>query len=594
MYPYSDLLTRYATTAHTLRNLGERLAMGRLATAIAALICLYFGAKTGLLLVWVLFVAATVAFGLLVRKSQRNQQALELAKALETVNRHELDFVTGKNTPFYDGQNEAPVQHDYAHDLDFFGPNSLFQHLNRTGTFFGKKTLAAFLNNVLNDSVVIRQRQRAVQELSAKLDFRQHLQARAALRPDKDRTATQLLQWAERPAPQLSPLAVLVSWVLPILLAVLVAVGWVTGQTIYLTVASVVFSLNLAAFGLFFKKITAEIAEFDQIHLQLLQYSQMIAHIEDETFETPMMRDLAITFVQDQGHKASDALRQLSQRFAYLDSLANFLVVLLFDGTFQYHVHQLRYLRDWKLRHGAHIPEWLSALGQVEALSSLANFAHNNPHYAFPDIGEKNPIELEELGHPLVPEGKRVCNSVSFEQRRFIVLTGSNMSGKSTFLRSLGVNMVLACTGAPVCARRAVVRPMPVLVSMRLADSLADSTSYFYAEVKRLGDMVAFLQKQPAFVLLDEILRGTNSDDKRAGTVGVLRKMVQLQATGAMATHDVEVCRTTDEYPDVLTNKCFEVQIRDNAELHFDYRLLDGVCQNRSASFLMGKMGIIG
>ncbi len=588
---YSDLLAQYNAAAHTLRTTGTRLAWARLVTALAALVVLYFLAKTGLAPLWAAFAALLVVFVLLVRQSRRNQSQLDLTEALAAVNQHELDFLAGRPTPFHDGSTEAPVQHDYAYDLDFFGPNSIYQHLNRTGTYFGKRTLAHFLLHVLPDPITIQQRQRAVQELAPLLDFRQHLQAQTALRPDVDRTAARLVQWAEQPGPQLSPLSVAASLVLPVALAVLVVTGIVTGNATWFTLASGVFTLNLLAFGLCFKKITAEIAEFDQIHLQLQQYGHLVARIEAERFETPMLRDLALTFQQD-GSKASAALVRLSQLFSYLDSIANFVAVMFFDGLFQYHVHQLRHLRDWKQQYGPQMPQWLSALGQMEALSSIANFAHNNPQFAFPTMGST--VAFEELGHPLIAAERRVCNTVDFAQQRFIVLTGSNMSGKSTFLRSLGVNMVLACIGAPVCARRAEVRPMPVLVSMRLTDSLSDSASYFYAEVKRLADIVDFLKEKPAFVLLDEILRGTNSDDKRSGTVGVLRKMVQLQATGAMATHDVEVCRTTDEYPAVLANKRFEVLIRDNAELVFDYCLLDGVCQNRSASFLMEKMGIIG
>jgi DNA mismatch repair ATPase MutS len=161
-----------------------------------------------------------------------------------------------------------------------------------------------------------------------------------------------------------------------------------------------------------------------------------------------------------------------------------------------------------------------------------------------------------------------------------MILTGSNMSGKSTFLRSLGINMVLAGIGSPVCASAASIHPLPVLVSMRLSDSLSDSESYFFAEIKRLKQIMNALENQPAFVLLDEILRGTNSDDKRNGTIEVI------------ATHDIEVCLTTNEYPKILTNACFEVEIKED-DLHFDYKLRDGICKNKSATFLMKKMGVI-
>jgi DNA mismatch repair ATPase MutS len=173
-----------------------------------------------------------------------------------------------------------------------------------------------------------------------------------------------------------------------------------------------------------------------------------------------------------------------------------------------------------------------------------------------------------------------------------MILTGSNMSGKSTFLRSLGINMVLSGIGSVVCAKEANVHPLPVLVSMRLSDSLSDSESYFFAEIKRLKQIMDDLEENAAFVLLDEILRGTNSDDKRNGTIEVVKKVIANKAIGAIATHDIEVCQTTKDYPDILTNKCFEVEIK-NDDLHFDYKLRDGICQNKSATFLMKKMGVI-
>ncbi|MEY2868576.1 MAG: hypothetical protein RIR01_1036, partial [Bacteroidota bacterium] len=164
--------------------------------------------------------------------------------------------------------------------------------------------------------------------------------------------------------------------------------------------------------------------------------------------------------------------------------------------------------------------------------------------------------------------------------------------GKSTFLRSLGINMVLAGSGSVVCAKQAEVHPLPVLVSMRLSDSLSDSESYFFAEIKRLKQIMDGLAVESAFVLLDEILRGTNSDDKRNGTIEVVKKVIAKKAIGAIATHDIEVCLTTDEFPEILTNNCFEVEIKEN-DLHFDYKLRKGICQNKSATFLMKKMEII-
>jgi DNA mismatch repair ATPase MutS len=231
-------------------------------------------------------------------------------------------------------------------------------------------------------------------------------------------------------------------------------------------------------------------------------------------------------------------------------------------------------------------------LGELEALNCLANFSFNNKEFVFPTINKEYKIEIKNCGHPLINANKRICNDVSFNAGNFMILTGSNMSGKSTFLRTLGINMILGNAGAPICASNAQIHPLPVVVSMRMSDSLTDSESYFFAEVKRLKQIMDELEHQICFVLLDEILKGTNSDDKRLGTVKVIEKLVQKNVIGAIATHDLEVCNITLVYPKNLSNHCFEVEIINN-ELVFDYKLRDGICKNKSATFLMNKLDII-
>jgi DNA mismatch repair ATPase MutS len=290
--------------------------------------------------------------------------------------------------------------------------------------------------------------------------------------------------------------------------------------------------------------------------------------------------------------KASKSLVNLSELFAKLDAIGNLLMTVLLNGAFLYHLHNLKAIIDWKNNNVKNVNNWLNVIGEFEMLNSIANFSFNNPDFAFPELNNNHEISFENLSHPLLNPKTRIGNNVDFQPQSFMILTGSNMSGKSTFLRSLGVNMVLAGMGAPVCASKANVHPLQILVSMRLSDSLSDSESYFYAEIKRLKQIMDALENQTAFVLLDEILRGTNSDDKRSGTIEVVKKMIAKKAIGAIATHDIEVCLTTNDYPKQLTNKCFEVEIV-NDDLHFDYKLHDGICKNKSATFLMTKMGVI-
>ncbi|MBC7494487.1 MAG: DNA mismatch repair protein, partial [Flavobacterium sp.] len=312
---------------------------------------------------------------------------------------------------------------------------------------------------------------------------------------------------------------------------------------------------------------------------------------ENHTFVAGRLR-----YLQQKLHfndkKASQHLKKLSFLFSQMDVFFNAFATILFNGLFLFHLHIVKRLADWKKENASELESWLAVIGEFEMLNSLANLSYNNRDFAFPELNSNFEISFANISHPLLNSQSRVQNDVSFQPQSFTILTGSNMSGKSTFLRSLGINMVLAGIGSVVCASSANIHPLPILVSMRLSDSLADNESYFYAEIKRLKQIMNCLEKERSFVLLDEILRGTNSDDKRNGTVEVIKKMIQKKAIGAIATHDIEVCLTANSYPQQLINKCFEAQIIDN-DLYFDFKLRDGVCKNRSASFLMQKMGVI-
>jgi DNA mismatch repair ATPase MutS len=343
--------------------------------------------------------------------------------------------------------------------------------------------------------------------------------------------------------------------------------------------------------GLFFKRIQLEIATSSAVDQTIHQYGLLLQKIENESFESEKLINLQKKLLFEKTN-ASQHLKKLAELFSKMDTMANLLTASVFNGTVLYHFYVFHSLIEWKRQNDKVLKVWLDVIGEIELLNSLANFSFNNPDFVFPILNTHFEISFAGLSHPLLNPMTRVGNEVSFQPESFLILTGSNMSGKSTFLRSLGVNMVLAGIGSPVCASAANIHPLPVLVSMRLSDSLSDSESYFFAEIKRLKQIMEALENQLAFVLLDEILRGTNSDDKRNGTIEVVKKVITKKAIGVIATHDIEVCLTANEFPNILTNKCFEVDIIDD-ELHFDYKLRDGICKNKSATFLMKKMGVI-
>ena len=533
---------------------------------------------------------ALILFLFLLRFYDKKVQIKKHKEAVITINKDELAFLNDHINTYESGIEFNNPHHEYAYDLDIFGENSLFQYLNRTHTFIGKKTLAkTLLHQVSNDAIL--ENQEAIKELASKVTWRQDFMAHAKLSNDKEQFYKQLIDWSTFNNKPLSKTAKVFLYVLPLVFITLVLMHYFSTSNVWFSYVVASFFVNLTFASIFFKRIKLENEHSSDIDQIVKQYGLMIGAIEGESFTSNKLVVLQ-NDLKTNTTKASVSLQKLSRLFAILDSVANPLVAILLNGFFLYHIHDFRALLQWKTKHVTHLEKWLAIIGEFELLQSLANFSYNNPDFTFPILNDNHEVSFKNMAHPLLNAKSRVANTIDFQPQSFIILTGSNMSGKSTFLRSLGVNMVLARIGSVVCAVAANVHPMPILVSMRLSDSLSDSESYFYAEIKRLKQIMDALEHKRSFVLLDEILRGTNSDDKRSGTVDVIKKMIAQNAIGAIATHDIEVCLTADAYPNQLINKCFEVEINNN-DLHFDYKLRDGICKNKSATFLMKKIGVI-
>lgn len=530
----------------------------------------------------------TSAFFLLIRKHQHIRWKKRLADEKININRDELVFLKKGDLVFENGSEFTQHDHPYSYDLDFFGEKSLFQMLNRTGTTSGKHKLADSLLHILSKSE-IEERQEAVRELNPMIEWRHHLLALGKQEPDNSEIYLRLIEWSNKKPSPINGITRILSFLLPALTLIMGAIYFINGAGG--NIVGLLALANLAILGLHFKSLKEELISTTEIGKILKQYSFLLKSIENQTFKSTKLQRLQEQLKMNHT-SSSSSIHKLSLLFGRLEHVSNIFAAPLLNGLLLYHVHVLHALTRWRDYYAKDIKQWLDTIGEIEQLSCLANFHYNNPTFTFPEINTRTRISFEELGHPLIPANKTVTNSISFEKNRFFILTGSNMSGKSTFLRTMGVNMVLAGIGAPVYARKAIIHPLPVLVSMRLSDSLSDSESYFYAEVKRLKYIMDRLEAEPCFVLLDEILRGTNSDDKRNGTIEVIRKMANMHAFGGIATHDLEVCNVSNEFPDLLMNKRFEVEIVDD-ELVFDYKLQDGVCQNKSASFIMKKMEVI-
>lgn len=587
---YKSNSQNYSQELKAINTKYNTISFFRLASILLFLASLFYYIKTSDLVFVISAIALFAGFVILMRIHSKLSFQKKIKTALVAINENEITYLDRKSIPFENGAEFNDFHHPYAYDLDIFGEHSLFQNLNRTATFIGKKTLAKQVLALLPNDEIIKNHQ-AVEELSKKLNWRQEFLAFAKVGQDNEKFYKTLLQWSVFNSKPLSKSAVIISYLFPALFVSCLIGYWLTSNMVFLTYSSFMFVINLAFLGNFTKRIMMEIAKSDNINTIISQYSLLVQKIENENFQSEKLIALQQK-LNFQNQKASVHLQHLAELFSRMESIGNFVTALLFNGTFLFNIHVLKAMIAWKKEHAVVLEEWLEVIGEFEMLNSLANFAYNNPDFVYPELNSDYKISFSNLSHPLLNPVTRVGNEVHFQPQSFMILTGSNMSGKSTFLRSLGINMVLSGMGSPVCASQATVHPLPVLVSMRLSDSLSDSESYFFAEIKRLKQIMDELQENPAFVLLDEILRGTNSDDKRNGTIEVVKKVIAKKAIGAIATHDIEVCLTTNEYPDILTNKCFEVEI-SNDELHFDYKLRDGICKNKSATFLMKKMGVI-
>ena len=590
MEPYKSRSLTYSQELTKTKTQYNTISLLRLASILLFLLLGYYYLQESKMLLLGLSISFLIAFFLLMRWHSKLQFQIKMGEALRSINTNEREYLENNKLPFENGEEFIDFQHPYAYDLDVFGNHSLFQNMNRTATYIGKKTLAQQCVRLLPNEEIIRN-QEAVKELADKLDWRQEFLALAKISQDTKSAYESLLKWSKSNSTPLSKGTVWISILSPVLFLGSTVAYWITSNVVYLNVLSFIFIFNLGFLGRFMKRIQLEIAHSSNIDTIISHYGLLLQKIEKEDFKAEKLIHLQkqLTYKNE---KASVHLKQLASLFSSMDTIQNLITGVAFNGTFLFNLHIFKALIVWKNQHAAVLENWLVVMGEFEMLNSLANVSYNNPDFVFPELNTNYEISFSNLSHPLLSKKNRVGNDIDFQPQSFMILTGSNMSGKSTFLRSLGINMVLTGMGSVVCATQANVHPMPVLVSMRLADSLSDSESYFFAEIKRLKQIMDELDHQPAFVLLDEILRGTNSDDKRNGTIEVIKKVIAKKALGAIATHDIEVCLTTNEYPETLVNKCFEVEIRNN-DLHFDFVLRDGICKNKSATFLMKKMGVI-
>lgn len=531
-------------------------------------------------------------FFILVKLHSRLFHRKELLETKVRVLKEELQALSGNYSSFDDGQAYVEPTHPYTFDLDVFGRHSLFQAMNRTCTSFGKDCLAQWLKHHLCEPSDIQTRQQMVQDISQRPLFREQFRVTGLVHQGTASDGEKLRAWSQSPAQYLhAGWAKILTRGVPVinsLLLITSLAGWTSFSWLGLS-----FGLFLVlSFGII-RRATYVQETYGRQLKSLNGYAQLIALAKKEQWKAPGLQQLMSQLNMD-GKSPVEALHQLSKELDRLDLRNNQFLYVLLEGSIFFQLQEIVRIERWKARYGQHITGWLETIGKLDALCSLGTFAYNHPDYTYPELTEKPFCFLAtRMGHPLMPPAQCVKNDATLPSRPFfLIITGANMAGKSTYLRTIGVNYLLACIGAPVCCDKLVLYPHQLITSLRTSDSLSDNESYFFAELKRLKRIIDLLnQGKLLFIILDEILKGTNSLDKQKGSFELIRQFMRLKANGIIATHDLLLGSLIEQYPDEIRNYCFEADIKDN-ELTFSYKLREGVAQNMNACFLMRKMGI--
>lgn len=492
----------------------------------------------------------------------------------------------------FDGAAEMiDAEHSFSLDLDLFGNKSLFQSINRTVSTFGKNALVNSLILPLNNNQEILRQQEAIKELVHKKDLLLHFRSMGQMEEMKEtgnNTFSKTLQHDKQL--KNNKLWNCLIYVIP---AIYITSAFLVGFDI---VSSIIFfALYLISFAISsipIKKVSEIKDKFDQKSDVLNSYTQMFAIIENEHFKTDLLKELHLKLTAK--NKASKAIGKLHSLQQYLEMSYAYPILLILNPLL-WNVRSAINIEKWVDKYKEQVDEWFTALAEFDKCVSLATFAFNHPDYTYPQPTETFSFVGKNLGHPLINRELCVRNDVDLHKTPyFLVITGANMAGKSTYLRTIGVNHVLACMGAPVCAESLAFYPNKLVTNLRTADSLADNESYFFAELKRLKMIIDRLKSgEEIFIILDEILKGTNSEDKRKGSIALMRQLVSLNGNGIIATHDLELGQLEKEYPDYVKDFCFEADI-NNDQLSFSYKMREGIAQNMNATFLMRKMGITG
>jgi len=580
----------YLEKVAELKTRSKQLSATRIFTFIFGTILIVQFANTGqsslFLVSSLIFV---VAFIWLLKRHNGVRNELNFQMALLEVNKEEIDRKDLNLKELESGNEFYDAQHPYHEDLDVFGKHSLFQFINRSATNDGKNRLANWLSQPADQDTILS-RQHAVKELIDKIDFRQNFQAYGKVSEDEKGSKEKFLQWLKNE--DKLPKALFFRAVLLIFPAFTI-IAFAAYALDYLPIGwgFLVVVFNMAILGVAFNPLNDIGSQTQNGYLSVGVLKDLIELVEKESFENEGL----VKLQGSMSHKSQSAAKTLTQLKFLLDTIHNRanMMYIIFDLLLILDVYWLVRIYRWKEQNKLELQQWFDVMAEFDALNSLAGYAFANPESTFPKMNNDDfNISATQLGHPLIHASKRVNNDFNFQGRGGICLiTGSNMSGKSTFLRTLGINMILAQAGAPVIATDMAFSRTNVFTSMRTTDELEENVSSFYAELQRLKKLLESISTdRPTLFMIDEVLKGTNSEDRHKGAIALIKQLNKAHAFGLVSTHDLVLGNLANQLNGVK-NYSFNSVIKGD-EIIFDYTLTEGICKSFNATKLMQNMGI--
>ena len=600
---YRDNVEMYDAKLLNLSKLFNRVSLLRLFIFVISSIILIYLFKFNLLTpILIVFPLSIICFGVAITYHSKIAFLKKHTAFLKAINESEILREKCNLEEFDTGHKFINQNHPYTSDLDIFGQHSIFQLVNRTTTESGMILLSEWLSEPA-PNYDIHDRQKAIKELSDKLEWRQDFQASGMHFQNKKSDYYKLLDWVELPV-------VLLKY-RRIYMAVTIILSVLSGLSLYFSILNLRYIYLLPFITVLFvnylilrkvKSIADNIVETSQKNINTFRgYRTLINKIESERFKSKKLCHLQSILIKSK-FSAFNEINRLCRLLEFSQQRGINKIQIPIKGNIFYSLLNSFLLLDiyliigvekWKSKNKSFLKLWAEVVSEFEVLNSLAGFCYSNPSYTFPEITEKNNyVHFESLGHPLINSRERVCNNFHSEgQGDVVMITGSNMGGKSTFLRTVGVNLVLALSGAPCCAKYGQVSNLKLYTSLRTQDNLKEGISSFYAELDRIEKMLTLIESSHnVFFLLDEMFKGTNSEDRHKGGFSLINQISELKTSGIIATHDIELAKLSENKM-LVTNYSFNSEIKNDSMI-FSYELHPGICNDFNASELMKKSGI--